>query len=242
MTVAQTSKQTHTPLYSRTSFSKKTGCECLAISRPRGSCPIRRRNDDDCVLPGHSFHASQGPLLPTYRAFATLQSSPITSLTIVANLRLRGIFSCGPNLFPRLVRHRRILIIIFSRDPRPYPHPTPLHTHSTMAGRIRRQVPLLLLLVLVGVAHAFFWGGHKATPAAAVGGRFLPQAPITTTTLSSSPAKCSSNSLYATGGSVMERPAKTPETDSGENKKVFERLFVQLSKETSEVGFVLVIS
>jgi len=107
-----------------------------------------------------------------------------------------------------------------------------------MAGHIRRQVPLLLLLLtLVGVAHAFFWGGHKATPAAAaVGGRFLPQAPIPTTTLSSSSAKCSSSSLYATGGSVMERPAKTPETDSGENKKMFERLFVQLSKETSEVG------
>lgn len=58
----------------------------------------------------------------------------------------------------------------------------------------------------------------------------------TTTSLSSS-AVYTSSSLYAAVGSVMEKPVKMPETDSGENKKVFERLFVQLSKETSEVGF-----
>lgn len=56
----------------------------------------------------------------------------------------------------------------------------------------------------------------------------------TTTSLSSS-AVYTSSSLYAAVGSVMEKPVKMPETDSGENKKVFERLFVQLSKETSEI-------
>lgn len=62
----------------------------------------------------------------------------------------------------------------------------------------------------------------------------------TTPSLSSS-AVCTSSSLYAAVGSVMERPVKAPETDSGENKKVFERLFVQLSKETGEVGLVVYV-
>lgn len=219
------------------------------MSRRRAaSCPIRRRNDDDCVFCQviHSFHAL-GSVAFT-QVLATLQTSPITSLTTDTNpvaawhFFLRAYLSSCPKTNACLdaadVSSSSSFRLVSIR---PYPlHTLPL-TQSTMAGRIRRQVPLLLLLVLTGVAHAFFWGGHKATPAAAVGGgRFLPQAPTTTTTLSSSSAKCSSSSsssLYAAVGGVMERPAKMPETDSGENKKVFERLFVQLSKETTEVRF-----
>ncbi|EWM21539.1 hypothetical protein Naga_101231g1 [Nannochloropsis gaditana] len=97
-------------------------------------------------------------------------------------------------------------------------------TEPTKMGRIRGHVSFLLpLLLLLPVARAFL--GRGLTPARASiplgGGCNARQASAV------SPA-------YAMSANVMERP-RSPETDSKENKKVFERLFVELSKSPSEI-------
>lgn len=117
-------------------------------------------------------------------------------------------------------------MIIVSAAAPTYMPSSPLNhmTEPTKMGRIRGHVSFLLpLLLLVPVARAFF--GRGLTPARAsipLGGGCNARQPS-----AMSPA-------YAMSANVMERP-RSPETDSKENKKVFERLFVELSKSSSEV-------